>query len=279
MSDSLNTDANSSKDASAKPSKKVLLSNKASWALYQALGGEETVEGSRSPIGDAKAIKNDTELLGMANCHVRDGAALIQYFAWLEDQLINKKVTLDEVQAATKLEQLRSENDLFVGLSFPCISSTGANAAVIHYQPQRGNCSIIDPHKVYLCDSGAQYFDGTTDTTRTLHFSAPTEMEKRAYTLVLKGNIALERAKFPKGVSGFALDTLARQHLWNEGLDYRHGTGHGVGSYLVRLLTTSFSLRLKQGSGKSSQLDAECPRGSDRHWNPCSVLRGTPFCW
>jgi len=120
-----------------------------------------------------------------------------------------------------------------VGLSFDTISSTGPNAAVIHYKPERGNCAVIDPKAIYLCDSGAQYLDGTTDTTRTLHFGDPTDMEIKAYTLVLKGNIALERAKFPKGVSGFALDTLARQFLWDEGLDYRHGTGHGVGSYLV----------------------------------------------
>ena len=120
----------------------------------------------------------------------------------------------------------------FVGLSFDTISSTGANAAVIHYKPEPGNCSIIDPDAVYLCDSGAQYLDGTTDTTRTLHFGTPTDLEQKTYTLVLKGVIALDTAIFPKGTSGFALDTLARQFLWSEGLDYRHGTGHGVGSYL-----------------------------------------------
>jgi Xaa-Pro aminopeptidase len=128
----------------------------------------------------------------------------------------------------------RSKHEHFVGLSFDTISSTGPNAAVIHYKPEKGACSVIDPKAVYLCDSGAQFLDGTTDTTRTLHFGEPTEMERKAYTLVLKGNIALERVKFPKGVSGFALDTLARQFLWAEGLDYRHGTGHGVGSFLVR---------------------------------------------
>ena len=211
---------------------KWLLSTKASWALYQALGGEGNVEEVRSPIGDEKAVKNEVELKGMRECHVRDGAALIQFFAWLEDQLVNKKEQLDEVDAADKLEHLRSQKDLFVGLSFPTISSTGANAAIIHYGPERGKCSVIDPTKVYLCDSGAQYLDGTTDTTRTLHFGQPTDMERTSYTLVLKGNIALELAKFPKGTSGFALDTLARQHLWQQGLDYRHGTGHGVGSYL-----------------------------------------------
>lgn len=123
----------------------------------------------------------------------------------------------------------------FVGLSFDTISASGPNAAVIHYKPERGNCAVIDPDVIYLCDSGAQYLDGTTDTTRTLHFGQPSEMERKAYTLVLKGNIALDRVIFPKGTSGMALDSLARQFLWEEGLDYRHGTGHGVGSYLVNL--------------------------------------------
>ncbi|KAL6894922.1 X-prolyl aminopeptidase [Trichoderma evansii] len=209
-----------------------LMSNKGSWALKRALGGDTAVEEIRSPVGDAKAVKNETEMEGMRACHIRDGAALIQYFAWLEDQLVNKKVVLDEVQAADKLEELRSQKEHFVGLSFPTISSTGANAAVIHYGPERGNCATIDPNAIYLCDSGAQYLDGTTDTTRTLHFGQPSEAEREAYTLVLKGNIALDVAIFPKGTTGFALDSLARQHLWKAGLDYRHGTGHGVGSFL-----------------------------------------------
>ena len=130
------------------------------------------------------------------------------------------------------LISLSRKHQYFVGLSFDTISSTGANAAVIHYKPEKGNCSTIDPKAIYLCDSGGQYLDGTTDTTRTIHFSEPTAMERKAYTLVLKGVIALDTAIFPKGTSGFALDTLARQFLWKEGLDYRHGTGHGVGSYL-----------------------------------------------
>ncbi|KAF1813193.1 aminopeptidase-like protein [Eremomyces bilateralis CBS 781.70] len=212
--------------------KKYLTSTRASWALNQSLGGEGKVEEIRSPIGDVKAIKNDVELEGMRACHIRDGAALIEFFAWLEDQLLAKGARPDEVDAADELEKIRSKHEHFVGLSFDTISSTGPNAAVIHYKPLKGACSVIDPSAVYLCDSGAQYTDGTTDTTRTLHFGEPTEMEKKAFTLVLKGHIALERVKFPKGVSGFALDTLARQFLWDQGLDYRHGTGHGVGSYL-----------------------------------------------
>lgn len=224
---------------SAAKSKKFLISTKASWALSQSLGGQEKVDELRSPVGDAKAIKNDIEVDGVRQCHIRDGAALIEYFAWLEDQLIKKQVTLDEVDGADKLEEIRSKHQYFAGLSFDTISSTGANAAVIHYKPEKGECSIIDPKAIYLCDSGAQYQDGTTDTTRTLHFGEPTELEIKAYTLVLKGMIALELMKFPKGVSGFALDMAARQFLWADGLDYRHGTGHGVGSFLVRLFLFS----------------------------------------
>ncbi|KAK0718365.1 peptidase M24, structural domain-containing protein [Lasiosphaeria miniovina] len=214
------------------PAKKYLISGKASWALKLALGGGKFVEEARSPIGDAKAVKNETELSGMRNCHIRDGAALSQFFAWLEDQLVNKKAVLDEVAVADKLEEFRSKQKDFVGLSFDTISSTGPNAAVIHYKPEPGNCSVVDPNAIYLCDSGAQYKDGTTDTTRTLHFGTPTPAEKKAYTLVLKGNIALDTAVFPKGTNGFAIDCLARQFLWKAGLDYRHGTGHGVGSFL-----------------------------------------------
>ncbi|PGH03347.1 hypothetical protein AJ80_08707 [Polytolypa hystricis UAMH7299] len=211
---------------------KFLLSNKASWSLSLALGGEEKVEEVRSPVSDSKAIKNEAELQGMRACHIRDGAALSEYFAWLENELIVKGTVLNEVDASDKLEAIRSRHENFVGLSFDTISSTGPNAAVIHYKAERDNCSIIDPKAVYLCDSGAQYLDGTTDTTRTLHFGEPTAKEKEAYTLVLKGMIAIDTAVFPKGTTGFALDAFARQHLWRQGLDYLHGTGHGVGSYL-----------------------------------------------
>lgn len=202
---------------------KFLVSNKTSWALKRALGGDSKVEEIRSPIGDAKAVKNETELEGMRACHVRDGAALIDFFSWLENELNVKKAKVDEVAAADKLEEIRAKHKHHVGPSFDTISSTGANAAVIHYSPIRGNCSVIDPNAIYLCDSGAQYFDGTTDTTRTLHFGEPTEMERKSYTLVLKGNIALDVAVFPKGTSGFALDALARQFLWVSTLPPKRG--------------------------------------------------------
>ncbi|KAI0526346.1 aminopeptidase-like protein [Xylaria bambusicola] len=224
--------AKAKKDEASQSRKKFLISNKASWALKRALGGDDFVEEARSPLADAKAIKNETELEGMRACHIRDGAALIEYFAWLEDQLVVQKATIDEVEAADKLEAYRAKQDNFVGLSFDTISSTGPNAAVIHYKPEKGSCATIDPNAIYLCDSGAQYLDGTTDTTRTLHFGTPTEREIEAYTLVLKGNIALDTTVFPKFTTGFAVDAMARQFLWKQGLDYRHGTGHGVGSFL-----------------------------------------------
>jgi len=229
----LSQSATTTVDDSPAVTGKFLLSTKASWSLSLSLGGEEQVEEARSPISDAKAIKNEVEQEGMRQCHIRDGAALTEYFAWLENELVNKGSTLNEVEASDKLAEIRSRKKNYVGLSFDTISSTGANAAIIHYKAERGNCSIIDPNAIYLCDSGAQYWDGTTDTTRTLHFGQPTEMEKKAYTLVLKGLINIDSAVFPKGTSGFALDAFARQFLWSEGLDYLHGTGHGVGSFLV----------------------------------------------
>lgn len=147
----------SSSTATDSKPQKYLISTKASWALSTALGGEDKVDEVRSPVGDAKAVKNSTELEGMRQCHIRDGAALSEYFAWLEDELIEKKTTLDEVQASDKLEAIRSKHDKFAGLSFDTISSTGPNAAVIHYKAEPGNCSVIDPAKIYLCDSGCQY--------------------------------------------------------------------------------------------------------------------------
>lgn len=124
------------------------------WLVYDA--NSVWLDEIRSPISCSKAIKNETELEGMRSCHIRDGAALIEYFAWLENQLVAQKATIDEVTAADQLEAFRKKHELFVGLSFETISSTGANAAVIHYAPVRDNCSTIDPNAIYLCDSGAQ---------------------------------------------------------------------------------------------------------------------------
>ncbi|KAL6542239.1 actin patch protein [Orobanche minor] len=120
----------------------------------------------------------------------------------------------------------------FTGLSFPTISSVGPNGAVIHYSPEAETCAELDPNSMYLFDSGAQYLDGTTDITRTVHFGKPSSHEKSCYTAVLKGHIDLGNARFPKGTTGHILDVVARLPLWKDGLDYRHGTGHGIGSFL-----------------------------------------------
>ncbi|KAF9997733.1 hypothetical protein BGZ79_008560 [Entomortierella chlamydospora] len=210
--------------------KKILLSTRTNLAISVALGKENIVE-ARSPVTDAKAIKNNTELEGMRQCHLRDAAAVINYFAWLEDQLSTGS-RLDEADGAEQLQKFRAEQKGFVGLSFDTISSTGPNGAIIHYKPEKPTTSIIDPKLVYLCDSGGQYLDGTTDITRTLHFQTPTAHEKRCFTRVLQGHIAIDSAIFPDGTTGYSLDILSRRALWTDGLDFRHGTGHGVGAFL-----------------------------------------------
>uniref|UniRef100_A0A1I8N275 Metallopeptidase family M24 n=1 Tax=Musca domestica TaxID=7370 RepID=A0A1I8N275_MUSDO len=184
-----------------------------------------------TPIALAKAIKNPIEVEGFINSHIRDGVALCQYFAWLE-QMIAQKQPVDEISGATKLEEFRSKKVHFMGLSFPTISSSGPNGSVIHYHPAQETNRPINDKEVYLCDSGAQYRDGTTDVTRTWHFGEPTDFQMETYTRVLKGQLALGATVFPKKVKGQVLDTLARKALWDVGLDYGHGTGHGVGHFL-----------------------------------------------
>ncbi|ODQ66039.1 Creatinase/aminopeptidase [Nadsonia fulvescens var. elongata DSM 6958] len=208
---------------------KLLVPSATSWALVNALG--EHIESVLSPVQVSKAIKNDTEIAGAKLAHIKDGVALVKYYAWLEDQL-EQGAIIDEVDGATKSLEIRQEQENFVGLSFETISSSGANAAIIHYAPTKGKCAKINIDEIYLNDTGAQFLEGTTDTTRTFHFAKPNEEEKRSYTLVLKGHIALANAIFPEGTTGYMLDTFARQFLWADGKEYRHGTGHGIGSFL-----------------------------------------------
>ncbi|RXK37652.1 xaa-Pro aminopeptidase [Tremella mesenterica] len=209
---------------------KVLIGGKTSWAAARAVG-ESNVEVQKSMIELAKSKKNATEIEGFRHCHIRDGAALVRYFAWLEETL-HRGEKLTEYHAAQRLEEYRKENQWFMGLSFETISSTGSNAAVIHYAPSMENSAIMDVDQIYLCDSGAQYLDGTTDTTRTLHFGTPTDEERRAFTRVLQGHIAMDTMVFPQGTTGYIIDAIARRPLWSDGLDYRHSTGHGVGAFL-----------------------------------------------
>lgn len=212
------------------PRPQVLISKRASLAVADAVG-KDLAEIEQSIVTNLKAIKNDVEIEGFRKCHIRDGAALVRYFAWLEEQL-RDGLAVSESQGADQLEKYRSELEHFKGLSFDTISSTGPNAAIIHYKPSATDSAIIKRDEVYLCDSGGQFLDGTTDVTRTLHFGTPKSEEKRAFTRVLQGHIAIDTAVFPAGTTGLMLDSWARRPLWKDGLDYRHGTGHGVGSFL-----------------------------------------------
>lgn len=209
---------------------KVLIASNASLAVASCFD-KNRVLSTRSPITDLKAVKNEVELEGFRQSHLRDGAALVKYFSWLEAQL-EKGVELTECTAADKLEAYRAEQQHFKGLSFPTISATGPNGAIIHYEPTPEDCMVVKRDQIYLCDSGAQFLDGTTDVTRTWHFGTPTEEERRANTRVLQGHIAIATAVFPNGTTGYLLDPWARRALWRDGLDYRHGTGHGVGAFL-----------------------------------------------
>lgn len=184
-----------------------------------------------SPISLAKAVKNDAELDGMRNAHLRDAAALAEFWAWLEEEIYNGAI-LTEVEVADKLLEFRSKKDGFVDTSFDTISASGANGAIIHYKPEPGLCRIVDGEKLFLLDSGAQYIDGTTDVTRTVHFKHPSARQRECFTRVLQGHIAIDQAVFPENTPGFVLDAFARSSLWKIGLDYRHGTGHGVGAAL-----------------------------------------------
>ncbi len=194
-------------------------------------GGGATLYDEDSPILLAKAVKNEVELAGQRACHVRDGAAVCRYLAWLERELA-RGATLDEVAAAERLEAFRAEEEHFRGISFPSISAWGPNGAIVHYRPLPGKCAVVRPEGLYLIDSGAQYLDGTTDITRTLAAGPTTDEMRDRFTRVLRGHIAMATARFPAGTSGAPIDALARRPLWDAGLDFGHGTGHGVGHFL-----------------------------------------------
>ena len=200
-------------------------------AIFQAINEKGRVVGM-SPVQELKAIKNEVELEGMRNCHIRDGAALTEYLHWLQTEVHKPGIVIDEVDGSDKAAHIRSTHEKFVSLSFDTISSSGSNGAVIHYKPEKGSCLQIDKDDIYLCDSGAQYSDGTTDVTRTVHLGIPSEYQMDCFTRVLMGHIDLAMAVFPPGTKGTCLDCLARRPLWNVGLNYQHGTGHGVGSFL-----------------------------------------------
>lgn len=189
-----------------------------------------TVVNGADPCIRPKACKTPAEIEGIKRAHLRDGAALTRFLAWLERTAPQGGVT--ELSAAAHLDALRGDNDLFRGPSFPTISGSGPNGAIVHYRVTPDSDRELKPGELYLVDSGGQYLDGTTDVTRTVAIGKPSAEMKDRFTRVLKGHIAIATQVFPKGTHGEELDVLARRALWEAGLDYEHGTGHGVGTYL-----------------------------------------------
>lgn len=211
------------------PGQLVWLPNRCSQAVARLVPANRLL-GRCTPVALAKAIKNDTEIKGMEASHVRDGAAMCSFMSWLEVEA--PKQTQTEMSAADYLEQCRAKQEHYRGLSFETITSVGSNAAIVHYRTGPATNKTVTDKEVYLVDSGGHYSDGTTDVTRTLHFGTPSAAERDAFTRVLKGHIAMAAAVFPSKIKGNCLDSFARQFLWNVGLDYGHGTGHGVGMFL-----------------------------------------------
>lgn len=188
----------------------------------------------RDPVVLPRALKNETELEGARNAHVRDGVAIVKFLSWLD---VQKPDTITEIDAAKKLEAIRIENAKAMGselkeISFDTISAAGTHAALPHYRVNETSNRMLGDGEIYLVDSGGQYNDGTTDITRTITIGAAPQKAVTDFTLVLKGHIAIDKARFPKGTRGIDLDALARYALWQHGKDYAHGTGHGIGSYM-----------------------------------------------
>ncbi|GAA5840109.1 hypothetical protein JCM11251_000607 [Rhodosporidiobolus azoricus] len=236
---------------------KVVADGKVSVAVAEALGNNflPLPAGTPNPVDTAQAIKNPVEIAGFRAAYLRDGLAWVRWLAWLEEELTVKKKKVTEWDAAERLTKYREAGENFAGLAYENISATGPNAALPHYEPSPDHPTPISLDSPYLNDSGAQYLDGTIDTTRTYLFHpavlsspsrvrgfmakhktspVPPEIEeyKRAFTRVLQGHIAIDKLVFPEGTTGEQVDVLARWRLWGEGMDYGHGTGHGVGEYL-----------------------------------------------
>ncbi len=208
----------------------------AAFAVQRALGGAKAIAKAGDPIIAMKAVKTTAEIAGARAAHIRDGAAVVRFLAWLDREGgsmdARAKDGLDEIAVVRKLEQYRQDTGALREISFDTISGSGPNGAIVHYRVSEDSNRRLKSGELLLLDSGAQYVDGTTDITRTIAIGEPSAEMRRRFTLVLKGHIAIARARFPKGTRGLDLDPLARRALWEAGLDYDHGTGHGIGSYL-----------------------------------------------
>jgi Xaa-Pro aminopeptidase len=219
-------------DALAQQEKPVLVDNThaASWITDRLRAANGKIEFAVDPCELPKACKNFAELDGMRAAHRRDGAALVRFLAWLDQTWPTGNLT--ELSAEQKLASLREGNNNYRGPSFDTISGVGEHGAIVHYRVTHATDARLKSGTLYLLDSGGQYLDGTTDVTRTIALGNPTAEMRDRFTRVLKGHIALASVRFPEGTSGGEIDVLARQYLWDVGLDYGHGTGHGVGCYL-----------------------------------------------
>ena len=205
--------------------------NTSNWNLQAYLPDSCKIVEHKSLIAPMKAIKNEAEIRGYRNAMIRDGVAMVKFLCWLKKTMKSGNYPT-EMDVDRKLTSLRAEQPLFRDISFDTIAAYGPHGAIVHYEPTPETDIRLEPKGLLLLDSGAQYQDGTTDITRTIALGPLTESEKRDYTLVLKGHIRLAMAKFPKGTCGTQLDVLARYAMWQDGINYLHGTGHGVGSYL-----------------------------------------------
>jgi Xaa-Pro aminopeptidase len=201
------------------------------WFHRKLRGGKGRVVRASDPCVLPQARKNATEIKGARAAHKRDGVALARFHAWLDREAPSGRI--DEIAGAKRLEEMRAETQALQEISFDTISGSGPNGAIVHYRVTTATNRPLKPGELYLVDSGAQYLDGTTDVTRTVAIGTPTREMCGRFTLVLKGHIAVATARFPKGTRGVDLDPFARRALWEAGLDFDHGTGHGVGSYLA----------------------------------------------
>ena len=194
------------------------------------LRGNFNLVSAPSPVPEMKAVKNEVECNGFRNAMLRDGVAMVKFLKWLEEAVPRGGET--ELSISAKLRQLRAEQPLFMDESFDTIAGYEEHGAIVHYEPSSESDVALRPEGFLLLDSGAQYLDGTTDITRTIQLGAVSDLHRRVYTLVLKGHLSLQNLCFPRGAAGTQLDAVARVAMWRDGMNFMHGTGHGVGSYL-----------------------------------------------
>ncbi len=219
--------------------------------LKESISKEVNIIEKRNITTDLKARKNLVELKNIENAHIKDGIAMVKFIKWVKENVNNEEIT--EISAAEKLKKFRAEGKDFIGISFETIAGYGPHGAIIHYKASEETSSKLQSKGLFLVDSGAQYLDGTTDITRTIALGELTQEEKEDYTLVLKGHLNLSTAIFLEGTPGCSLDVLARRALWSKGLDFKHGTGHGIG-YLLNV--------------------HEGPQGIRRELNPVALEEG-----